>query len=100
MLDWGLAGQHRSPYGPSANTGVRPIQGFGNRLGDLIPNLMQALQGHFGNRTISDPAPQPFAAAMPQQYVSDAKTNPYSNPFGASVTGGTLGAMLARQPTY
>jgi len=67
------------------------------RLGDLFGGIFDHLGGLFGNHNGQPGTPTP---TTPQTPLPQPMGNQYANPFGASVTGGTLGAMLARQPNY
>jgi len=71
---------------------------FGN-IGGIIQTLGDLLGRRFGGQQSAAPAPQaPGEPQSPQ--TAQPMGAQYNNPFGASVTGGTLGAMLARQPNY
>lgn len=72
-----------------------------DRLNNItqLGGMFQGILGQVGNwfnhggtgTTTSTTTTDPTPAAQPMGST-------YANPFGASVTGGTLGAMLARQP--
>lgn len=123
MLDMNRMDSRRqwSPQGPYGNGGQdytqqqgygpRGMSDFGSQFGQFNGNnilqtlgdLLGQFRSRFGNnnpRTITDPGRTQVTDGANQLPPTAPMGTTYTNPFGASVTGGTLGAMLSRQPNY
>ena len=81
---------------PDRSFGTARFANFGNNLFQTLGDL---LGKRFNQQYSANPVAQQPGETQTVQQPQPMGTQ-YNNPFGASVTSGTLGAMLARQPTY